>query len=885
MVKDIPIPDNQSIIIFSATGGGEGGRVRQNIGFSALTAITLTGGVETDFVRITPAGSSFAAVAKFHKAFGETTFAATATTAGDEERNLEGVAVSFSFRVLVIGVDFPHLVQSFFEFPVGAAVAAPLNVFFAAPQMQLNIPKVPSAIVSSTYGTTRTETDAGRGGLSYTVWDGEPSGISLDPELDEYNYVRGASLSGVALRPGIYYRVFEISSYDDGGGLDPFPGSTGYGIVIINIYDDRQSPKIVVPIDYQPDDDALRVIRHGIEGYVAARLTGEFTRSGDDWTRTVSEPISEGVSDVWQYQMTRDETTGVWTLQGRNYLSDESAPSYTSLATVTVPYSGEVPPNVGWTNGVLAAGGSHYYVPGSGFFDFKGERTVPVEGADPYTGPVYQQQPIVSAQYAGWANPPATEYAEGLYLAPCPDGKWRVSAAALAVDGAEITKQTIGHAAIPYHPPTAAPAIGGVNYRDLALLIERQGAFPVAVNAHLPHESGGLELRMGRYVAAVPEHYTWLRQLPPPMAAGVMPKTIKVAVTIESSQPPHESYSNQYVCSRGLRYSPRQDWGGFVREFKDWNNEHGEKKEKQQFKATVPADAWMRQRADLLSGLMGAISSDSAAMSFEAHETNYRVYGESDTALDGLASIEYFSDFVADEVPTGEAGTQSGRMLMVLASGRNETDATVGLYAAGLASASGTMQTQKTSTSESGSERIYRDGTVTHTGDGPVTTTDGPYTRSMAAGMVSPMCHRVSAADLIFSGLTVETYAASFGGALETAKEYYDDASATWINEAHTTTITATHEHVSYSGENLPPGLIGRGWTHIVKTIDGVTTDTWHDDPGGTVYEGLYVDYGAEFDYGDLDMPSAAHASRSAGRLGWRNESWTRVTETFSTEA
>lgn len=873
MVKDIPIPDNQSIIIFSATGGGEGGRVRQNITFSALTAITLTGGVETDFVRITPSGSTFTAVAKFHKAFGETTFSATVTTAGDEERNLEGVAVSFSFRVLVLGVDFPHLVQSFFEFPVGAAVAAPLNVFFAAPQMQLNIPKVPSAIVSSTYGTTRTETDAAHGNLTYTVWEGEPSGISLDPELDEYNFVRGASLSGVALRPGIYYRQFEISSYDT-GGADPFPGATGHGILIINIYDDRESPKIIVPHEHTPDADFLRVIRHGITGDTASRLTGDFTRAGNVWTRRVEEAISATVSDVWEYQIAA--SAGVWTLSGREYLSDETDPAYSTLATASGRF-GEVPPNTGWSGGVLCAGDAAFFVDGYGFFDWKGARTI-----GNFTGDVYEQQPIVSAQYAGWTNPTATEYQEGLYLAPSPDGKWRISADPLAVDGAEVAKQTIGHAAIPYHPPTAAPTIGGVNYRDLALLIERQGAAPVAVNAHLPHVSGGLELRMGRYVAAVPAHYTWLRQLPPPVSAGT-PKNIIVNVTIETSAPPNESYSDQYVCARMLRYSLDPYHDNFVNEDRSWNNESGETRSIQSFAATVPADAWMRVAPDMLAGLMGASNRDSSAMSYQENETNFRLHGSSDLRHDGFESVETYSSYHSEEAPNGSPGTQSGRMLMVLASGRNENDSTVGLYAAGLADASGTMQTGKTRTGYAYQDAIPRGGTVTRTIIEDYTTTDGPYTRSMAAGMVSPMCSRVSAADLMFTGLTKETYSASFTGALYTVQKY--NAPGGTVTIAHTTTIIATHEHVSYSGENLPPGLIGRGWTHIVQTIDGVTTDTWHDDPSGSVYSGLYFDYGNEFDYGAIEMPEVESEYREGSRYGKRNETWTRRRETFSASA
>ncbi|WP_273306367.1 hypothetical protein, partial [Victivallis lenta] len=103
---DLPVPDNNSIIIFSATGGGsnEGGRLRQNIGFSSLTALTLSGGIENDFVRVTPSGGSFEVKAKFHKAQGSATFSVTATTAGDPVRNLEPATVGFTFRVLVLGV-------------------------------------------------------------------------------------------------------------------------------------------------------------------------------------------------------------------------------------------------------------------------------------------------------------------------------------------------------------------------------------------------------------------------------------------------------------------------------------------------------------------------------------------------------------------------------------------------------------------------------------------------------------------------------------------------------------------------------------------------------------------------------------------------------------
>jgi len=879
LMPDIPVPDNCAIIIFSATGGGttEGGRIRQNIAFTAKTGIPISGGMLTDWVRIEPNGNTFTAAARFHKASGSGTFTATVTTAGDVANGLEGVTVDFSFRVLVLGVDFPHLTQSFYEFPVGAKVAVSLPVFFAAQQAQLNLPKVPSAIVSQTYGELESYTDEGHGGITRQRWVGEESGISIDPVLDGQNYVRGAGLSGIALRPGIYYRAFDISSYDNGGGYDPFPGANGSGIVIINVYDDRESPKVVVPYSHVPEGDFIRVIRHAVEGYTAARLTGEFTRSGDTWTRRVEEAISADASDIWEYRMERNAETGVWTLSGRNYRSGETVPDYAALATASGRFGG-TPPNTGWSNGVLCAGDADFFVPDRGFFDRKGERTI-----GEFTGPVFEQQPMVAAQHAGWTNPPATRFDAGLYLAPSPDGKWRISADPAAVNGAEVETQTIQHVAIPYHPPTAGYPIAGQNYRDFALLAEQAAGNPVAVNAHL---GGDVALRMGSHVAGVPSHYTWLRQLPPPVAAGT-PKNITVNVTIETSSPPNESYSDQYVCLRSQDFG----WNDSVNMpyvSKSWNNEAGEIKISQKFVVTIAADAWMRRAHDELSGLIGMVCGDSSAMSYEQNEKNMRRYGYfgENTAYGWIHTdwTEIFSNFSSEERPTGETGAQTGRVLMALGSGRNETDGHVNLYAAGLAGASGSLKTQRVSIS-------YQDTTAKHTDDRggdyenhtvqvDDTSTDGPFTRSMAAAMVSPMCHVVSMADLIFSGLTVETFSASFNGMLETVQKY--DAPEGTVTTIHTTTITATHEHVSYSGENLPPGLIGRGWTHIVKTVDGVNTDTWHDDPAGSLYSGLYVDYGDEFDYDAIEMPQQESGRRVGSRYGKRNETWTRRRETFS---
>lgn len=872
MVKDIPVPDNQSIIIFSAVpDGGEGGVVRQNIHFAAETELTLSGGVETDYVRITPNGSTFTAVAKEHKATGQTTFSVTATTAGDEEAGIEGVTATFSFRVLVLGVDFPHLRKSFFEFPVGANVAVSLPVFFAAQQVQLNLPKVPSSIVSQTYGELESYTDEAHGGITRQRWVGEESGISIKPSLDAQNYVRGAGLTGVALRPGIYCRTFDISSYDNGGGYDPFPGANGSGIVIINIYDDRESPKVKVPFAYVPDDDALRVIRHGIEGYTASRLTGEFTRSGDVWTRRISETISTNVSDVWEYRMERDAETGVWTLFGRNYLSDESAPSYTSLATATVPYSGEMPPNVGWTNGVLAAGGSHFYVDGSGFFDYKGEREVEIEGeAEPFTGPIYQQQPVVAAQYAGWTNPPATRFDSGLYLAPDPTGTWRISADPVDVAGDEVKTQTIQHAVIPYHPPTAAALIAELAYRDVAFLLKRKDANPIALNGHLPTDNN-LVLRLGKHVAGVPSHYTWLRQLPPPMGTAYS-VAVDVDITVETT-------STSDTCWWRRTINPNlDDWDG--------GKDHDHTKVTQSFSGGVDVGAWTRSAVDLVSGALGMQLSNSSSMKYEMLRNRYQ---ESVTHNDPT-DPEWTGDSVTKktetwtEEPSGP-GTQSGFVALALASGRNETDSIVSAYAAAAVSASGTVPTTQL--------RDYLETSQLsgNWGDGSVTTVSnindehvGDYTRGLGVNGASPAAFRTSLA-IAIPGITVTTVSASLTGSIEKKSRYYfEPGGYPEFLPDETTAVTATHYRVTYSGDTLPPGLIDTGWTHVVTTTNGVTNETWSSDPTGSVYEALYDDYGNDFAYTDGVLPTEG-TYKSGSKTTSRTETITKRTETIKTGA
>lgn len=844
---DLPVPDNNSIIIFSATGGGsnEGGRLRQNIGFSSLTALTLSGGIENDFVRVTPSGSSFEVKAKFHKAQGSATFSVTATTAGDPARNLEPATVGFTFRVLVLGVDLPHLTQSFFEFAVGETVDVGLPLFCAAPEVQLNIAKVPAAIASLTHGELRTETDHDHGDIPYSVWEGAPSGISLAPVLDYGNNVRGARLTGIAIRPGIYYVNFVISSYDNSGASDPFPGANGAGLIIINIYDDRESPKIAVPVCYAANPDFVRAIRHGFgDNYTAARLTGEFTRSEEVWTRRISETISGNVSDVWEYRLERDES-GVWTLSGRNYLSDQEAPEFSVLATAPDRF-GEVPPNTGWSGGLLLAGDGVKFVPGYGFFDWKGERELTVDGEEePFRGPVYEQQPIVSAQYEGWVNPPALQYDSGLYLAPGPDGKWRISADPAALEGTEVEPRGIEMAAVPYAPPAAA-ALGGTAYRDVT-------AAGVPLNAHL--EPGGLTLRRGSGTAAVKPHYTFLRQAVPQADAGP-----ERSVPFSVVQEQYDDISDEY--QNGMTHFNYDNGEWYT--YRTFTEKHGNPVTRSNFSGTLPLNAWTRTAPDLISGVLGSWGLNlPAGFDYTFDNATRHYWGSSDIRPDRSDWGSTDSRETTTE-RINEIQGKHGWGLGAFGSGRDAGDAAVGCVAVGAVGAGLTCSTIRT---------WSRTETSSASDRPPETKEWGPETSDRGAGVsltaITPMFAYVPPGGLAFDSVSSETVTATLEGLTE---RYVRDQDGNYL-ESHAVSVKMEHSRKSYSG-TLPPGLVSRGWTKIEKTENGETTVEWHDDPTGSVYESSRGEFG---------VPDASGEPSADGRERTFYSYWSKRSERRST--
>ena len=860
---DYPIPSNNSIIIFSATNakeGVEGGRVRQNISFSAKTDISISGGVNNDFARIEPNGNTFTAVAKTNYAHGATTFNVSVTTAGNADKDLEGITVSFTFRVLVLGVDMPHLVQNFFEFKVGESVEQSLNVWFAAQQAQLNISKSLTMITSQTDGETTTETD--EHGVTHTIWNGTPSGIYLKPQLDSQNYVRGASLTGIAERPGIYFYKFEISSYDNNGGIYAFPGANGYALLIINIYDDRESPKAAIPTRYISNQDFIRVIDHALGAdYVYARLLGEFIKSGDMWIREVREQISDQVSDVWQYRMIRSDD-GDWTLSGRNYLSDQTAPDYQTMSTVN--RFGTTPPNNGWSNGVLCAGDGAKFVTGYGFFDLKG-----VYSADNFTSNVYEQQAIVSAQYKGWNNPPRLKYDDGLYLMQNDTGEWYIKEAVNAdfESGTLVEPKIISNTAVPYMPATAGEKFSGNAYRDVSFMVNN-----IPINAHLYNETNTgynntAAIKIKQYPAAVLPHYCFLRQAVPPNNA-TDGYTIPFSYNREISNGWRYYIKSAQVTANEDKVEI--DWStGYKTKYSE-GPVSDETCEKRIFSGSFPANIICRTNDYYITDLFG--SSDGISIT-PVYEYNYdtKQRHETDTWYyeDNIHRHELYENYNNKKrVPDNANIIGNGVVHAVFASGRDQEDQ----YSTGYTAAAIDVNSDTIPYTEYETGHFY----YLYWGEDTPAFDDKWEDRECGTGSADGFsisiypssATKAVIAKPVFGGYEIEIETSEYGTIPDSypanarvESDYFSQTIYDPAPHAETTykvtTFTATHQHTCYTG-NVPPGLVDYGITHVVMTVEEtgketIHTDEWINDPRGEYFHTQIQDiYGQPID--DVDV-------------------------------
>lgn len=507
---------------------------------------------------------------------------------------------------------------------------------------------------------------------------------------------------------------------------------------------------------------------------------------------------------------------------------------------------GEVPPNTGWSGGLLLAGDGVKFVPGYGFFDWKGERELTVDGEEePFRGPVYEQQPIVSAQYEGWVNPPALQYDSGLYLAPGPDGKWRISADPAALEGTEVEPRGIEMAAVPYAPPAAA-ALGGTAYRDVT-------AAGVPLNAHL--EPGGLTLRRGSGTAAVKPHYTFLRQAVPQADAGP-----ERSVPFSVVQEQYDDISDEY--QNGMTHFNYDNGEWYT--YRTFTEKHGNPVTRSNFSGTLPLNAWTRTAPDLISGVLGSWGLNlPAGFDYTFDNATRHYWGSSDIRPDRSDWGSTDSRETTTE-RINEIQGKHGWGLGAFGSGRDAGDAAVGCVAVGAVGAGLTCSTIRT---------WSRTETSSASDRPPETKEWGPETSDRGAGVsltaITPMFAYVPPGGLAFDSVSSETVTATLEGLTE---RYVRDQDGNYL-ESHAVSVKMEHSRKSYSG-TLPPGLVSRGWTKIEKTENGETTVEWHDDPTGSVYES---------NRGEFGVPDASGEPSTDGRERTFYSYWSKRSERRNT--
>lgn len=868
LMPDVPIPTQNSIIVFSTYAT----TVYQNVSYESFTGAKIVSKpFKTDSVEITPSGNSFLVKATF-KAEEATLFSATVTTNGDPKAGFSSVTQTFKIRVLVIGHDFPHLQRNFYEFKVGEYVDTTLSCFFASSQKMYNIPDGVNWLQSFTCGHKETGVDAAHGDIHYQYWVGEKSGLYTRPIYDESVPPQkiGIKLCGTATRPGLYFQTLELDGLGDPAGAYQFPMGNGWGLLMVNVYDDRDSPKLKIPTRYKTNKEWFRFISRGQASqydtyehlldkpFIKSNLSEAEQKSGHVlYTMTfVTEHELDEPYHTFNYQVERKSSGAKWTVSGRDYWDEpDTLPDFEELCSCSAPDEFQVPPNNGWSNGALIAGDGCLYVEGNGFFDWKGEMKWEKEDKSETDSdsavflPFYEQQAVISTQYKGWANPPALQHNEGLYLVLDMEGKYWVRKSLTKTGGEQAAVQTIGATVAAYHPSVAGELIAEKNYRDVSFVGECMGKekksttpasgeseeeklikIKLPINANSPADTNGLTLRSANKTASLPEHYTWLRQMVPPNGVN---RTVTIPVRMSSHETSKET---QYVKNKIVQVLDDQQ--GNV----EYENEYDNRQERTldehnnvNASGKVILNAWNRSAIDLATGIMG-------------------ITGSMDIQIDedfSLVEGIYYQSFVDQTWPLESVVTESKitgqpggflekRMngLVQFASGRGEDNeyCVCILAAEAFASASRNYTTHDTVTETTckGDEcetKVKRD----------ITSTSG---RAGSVAGVMPMYLVIkSFANLTTDGYTVESVSATASGSVASSTAKHDSELLKNTGDGHVWEGTSSevwieHSHQCYDG-NIPPGLMDYGWTH--RIIDG--EESWSADTRGEGYKSLLEKY------------------------------------------
>lgn len=441
MMDDIPRSTGNTFIIYS--NNLDTPKIAQSPSFSAVTGIaSVSGGLDDENLKISWKNGGWQASCKKLSVFGSYSFNASVTSKGGGKR--KSATSRFTLEVILLGVD-DTMDYIFKQYQVGDKINETLGQ------------KTANEI------------------LSYGVWgqlyspDEERfgSGLFLSLVDESGDGFEVPKLTGVAARPGIYVAAIHCATDDDKNGFSGGNDLPTPVVVAIRDKDFEENQLMVVCNNQvQHNENSLRLI-HCKEH--------PFTEKGGSFSVFLDGNVSNGIwmgryeeqaqktIQVTEFRIAPDN--GRWQLSTRSYTKeDENLPPWKGISTAP-PISGSgYPPSAGWSNDVVVAGDTHYYVPGCGFFDFKGKVN---------NRPIYQQQTWHTPQYDGWKNRSKEfKYDEGLILQQKEiEGKleWTLDVVELNVGIVNKIVQPQGFAGVvvPYAPPTVEK-YGSDVVRDLS---------------------------------------------------------------------------------------------------------------------------------------------------------------------------------------------------------------------------------------------------------------------------------------------------------------------------------------------------------------------------------------------------------------------------------
>ncbi len=725
---------SDSFIIFSNAKNNDGAEVLYAPAYTADYGMkSVSGSLNENGVHITPKsdGTAWDIVCDF-KSEGMFSFDAVLeeNPPPDDDDAEHGDIRAFTAHVLVLGEDFPMLMDNFYQFAVGSKV---------------EITGIRGECIQEFFDVSINPTG------ELLSFDGEKqyqSGLSVVAEIDTAtSRTIGAKIVGTASRPGLYAFRVTTNSVTPQHETNPFPPGSATEMVMVSIYDPYRAGTLMVIdpyTEYEFNPDAFRVLTHALDSPVAEYLANSFYRNGDAFEWYCSVGVSAG-STIQNFDYLLYRIGDTWYIVGRSYFNGDAIPGYETLSTAPALANSEYPPSAGWSNGVIVMGAVKYFVSGYGFFDWKSET-------------LYQSSPGWVRRYPGWDfdpdDPEGTDDPEesggtGESGGTAPQGGVLMlfENGAFTIDGAEVEVVEISGAALPYSPPRIEDAaLQELNFNGLVRI-------------------GDLGFAGGGAASGFWSRYPIHRQIHPvlnhPSVEMVMHVTDQYSHTISSTQ---SSASN--FGSSATRSSDEYTL-----------EENDEKTLKQSVNPMAE-----NYSGDALSALYGVTVNGGSAT-----HTGSRISHSVNSSSNRMGvDADWYTLTTQEDVSaaTSISGDVESRAVGALGvgSGRNPGMKYEGAYWSGSMVSSARWPTQTTTTTES-----FNSGTGEHT----TTTTTSNSTAGVGDALCSWVPALQTGDEIPISGGTVVVTEANFSG--ESSREFNDYSTPESLSIQMTATHSRTN--------------------------------------------------------------------------------------------